>query len=243
MANAKPKPAELVNTPAPEDKQIAQARSSAVLARDKCLSLAVITKPEEFELAGELLKECANARSVVAAHMDPLCDAAHKSWKATTEKRKEMLAPVDAAESHLRNIRSAYQRKIAEDNRRAQEEAARKQREAEEAQRIAYEKQQKAAAKKGVAPPPAPEPIPVPVVEPVYQSAPQTSGVSMVKVWKFEIVDFPALVKAVAEGKADIHNLLPNEKLIGANVKVLKGGYSLPGVRVFEDFQDRVNKG
>ena len=243
MANAKPKPAELLNTPAPEDKQIAQARSSAVLARDKCLSLAVITKPEEFELAGELLKECANARSVVAAHMDPLCDAAHKSWKATTEKRKEMLAPVDAAESHLRNIRSAYQRKIAEENRRAQEEVLRKQREAQEAQRVAYEKAQKAAAKKGDVAPPPPELITEIIPAPVIQEPFKTAGVSTVKVWRYEVYNLMALVKAVAEGKADINNLLPNDKLIGANVKVLKGGYSLPGVHVFEDFQDRVSKG
>lgn len=216
-------------------------KSQAVATRAQCMQLAKIETDQQFEQAAELLRECAKARAVVKAHMDPICDAAHKAWKVTTEKRNELLNPIDQAENHLRGIRSEYQRRIADENRRAQEEALRKQREAEEAQRAAYEKAQKAAAKKGAVPPPAPEPIAPVVVPPVARELPKSAGVASTKVYKFEVIDFSALVKAVAAGQVDINYLLPNEKLLGANVKVLKDGFSLPGVRVFEDFVDRVS--
>ena len=213
-------------------------KAQALTTRDQCLGLTIIQTDDQFQEAAKYLQECAKARAVVKAHMDPLCDSAHKAWKITTEKRAELLQPIDQAENHLRNLRADFQRRIAEENRRAQEEAARKQREAEEAAKIAHEKAKKLAAKQGAL---LPVPPVAPVVPaPVIREVPKTAGIAQTKVWKYEVTNVDALIEAAAKDKSLRNYLIPNDKLIGSNAKVLKDKFAVPGVRVFEDFVDRV---
>ena len=52
--------------------------------------------------------------------------------------------------------------------------------------------------------------------------------------WVFEVEDLMALVKAVAEGKAPLHYLCLNEKIVGTLVKPKKGGVrEIPGLKIW----------
>lgn len=60
---------------------------------------------------------------------------------------------------------------------------------------------------------------------------PTARGFHTVEKWSAEVVDFAALVKAVAEGVADIGLLLPNEKELNALATAHKTKMLVPGVR------------
>lgn len=74
------------------------------------------------------------------------------------------------------------------------------------------------------------------------EEKPKADGLTVRENWKHEVTDFEALVKAVAEGKENINCLLPNDKLFGAQVKVLKDQFVVTGVKAVRDFSDAVRK-
>lgn len=61
------------------------------------------------------------------------------------------------------------------------------------------------------------------------------AGVSLRETWRAEVVDFMALVKAVAAGKAPESYLLPNDQLLNQQARSLKDELRLPGVKVFKE--------
>jgi len=77
-------------------------------------------------------------------------------------------------------------------------------------------------------------PVPVPPVRIAPTSPPPsrlTSGRSM---WKAEVVDIMALVKAVAAGTQPITLIMANEPALNGLARSLKSGMNVPGVRAVE---------
>lgn len=62
------------------------------------------------------------------------------------------------------------------------------------------------------------------------------------KVWKFNVIDLEALVKAVAAGTAPIEYLEPNLRTIGSAVRGTQGNIQIPGVMVYSEKSLRVRK-
>jgi hypothetical protein len=65
----------------------------------------------------------------IKAKCDPVCDAAHKAWKKTTELRAEFTTPVEAEIAQLTIAINEYEAKVAAEERERQrkiDEAARK---------------------------------------------------------------------------------------------------------------------
>ena len=61
------------------------------------------------------------------------------------------------------------------------------------------------------------------------------SGLSRRSTWKAEVKSFQDLVLAVAEGRAPIAYLLPNEQALNLQAKALKNEMSIPGVVAVEE--------
>lgn len=61
------------------------------------------------------------------------------------------------------------------------------------------------------------------------------SGISTRSVWKGRVNDKLALIKAVAEGRADVALLDVNQQVLDGLAKALKSGLSVPGCEAYED--------
>lgn len=119
------------------------------------------------------------------------------------------------AEVKLRRQAEAEEKR----KREALEERARKAAEAGKAEK-AEELLQKAAEVQVVAP----------TLAPTIQ---KVAGLSFRENWFAEVVDFMALVKAVAEGKAPMNFIMPNSTVLNSQARATKDSMIVPGVKFF----------
>lgn len=75
------------------------------------------------------------------------------------------------------------------------------------------------------------------VVAPVLQTAaPRVAGVALRSVWKAQVEDLDALIKAAASGDTLARScLMADTKVLGQHAKSLKENFKVPGVNVWED--------
>jgi hypothetical protein len=212
------------------------AREAAALALpipDQAKALKIVDDAT-LKAGNELLLNIKDLRKKIQDTFRPICEAAHDAHRRAVAAQKDAEAPLIEAEGIVKPAISRY---VAEEDRkrREAEEAARK-----EADRIAQEEALKAAvaAEEAGATPEevnaiAETPAFIPVVPP--PPAPKLSGVSIRKVAKFEVVNFRALVQAVAAGQVPIEALQPNDTVIGQQARSLRTSLRWPGVRVWEE--------
>ena len=79
------------------------------------------------------------------------------------------------------------------------------------------------------------------VIEP-ERGAPQAAGVSIRKVWKAEVLDIGKLVKAIADGKAPLVCVEPNESQCNKLAAAFGGQNPPPGLRFYQDEQTSARK-
>lgn len=191
--------------------------------------------------ANDFFLRCRDARKVIAAHYDPKIEKWKEAKKLADTNRAALVAEKDAAEAPIREAEGIVTKEILRFDAEETERREREYREAEEkAKREAEEAALAAAvdAEEAGAPPEevaaiVAAPVFVPVVPP--QAAPKLAGTAKKENWKFEVNDFPALLRAVAAGKVPSAALMPNEVFIGAQVRASKGTIQYPGVRVWPD--------
>lgn len=84
-----------------------------------------VTTPEQFQVAADFVKGIKAYKKAVKEYWDPLCDNAHKTWKAITGRRKEFLDPADEAEKDVKlklgRYSEAERKKVAEELKKRQE--------------------------------------------------------------------------------------------------------------------------
>lgn len=163
------------------------------------------------EAASALLQSIKTLKTSVGQTFDPVCDAAHKSWKAAVAARNKHLEPLEQAEKVLRNKMSVFQLRM-EEERQAEIRAAQAAAEAEAKQ---------AAAADPVA---AFEPA-APVVVAAPPPVQKIAGISTRKDWDFEVTDIT---------KLPVQYLLADEKKIRKVVQALGDQANIAGVRVFQ---------
>ena len=73
--------------------------------------------------------------------------------------------------------------------------------------------------------------MPVFVPPAVVAPPPQAEGVTSRELWGAEVYDFPALIRAVAEGKVEPAVLQPNMTTLNGLARTLKSALNIPGVR------------
>lgn len=187
-----------------------------------------VSSQEDYEAAGEELKAIKTKIKDLESKRLAITNPFMEKKRQVDALFRAPLALLAQAESSLKEKMSAYfsevekKRKAEEAERRA--EAARLAREAAKAE--ANGQEGKATRKLAEA---------VAVVNSLLPStAPSASGVSHSSIWDFEVVDFLALVKAVAAGKAPICLLQPNDTEIRKKVRALGEEHSMPGVVAFK---------
>jgi hypothetical protein len=77
------------------------------------------------------------------------------------------------------------------------------------------------------------EPVYVPPAKPA--ETPKTKGVSYKELWKHEVINLGVLVKAVAEGKAPLQALQPNDTFLSNQARAMKTESLYPGVRAYPE--------
>lgn len=232
----------------PVELQEIEVRAQAIAER---IPLIKIVNAESFALAVEDRAEIKRRRARIAELMNPICDAAYKTWKTAVAKRESLDAPFAEADKAYSRAQGAYDQEQARLRREA-EEATRRERErleaverarvaAEEARlrkeeddrRLAEAAEAEAAgdteaAERILAAPvetPVVAPRPIFVPPPAVQ-APKAAGVSFRDNWDFEIVDAALIPREY---------LVPDETKLRGVVRALKHQTRIPGVRAVNE--------
>ncbi len=223
----------------------------------------VISDQPTYEEAGAFLTEVIKPTlKKIAESCGPVVKAAHAAHKAATTQKNELEAPLKEAERLVKTKIGDYEdeqeRLAAEEARRLREEEARLERERQQreaaARREAQQrevaalrkaeeleaagKNEEAAAALEVATAPAPEPEPEPerLPAPPPRPAPRAvQGVSSRKVWKTEVTDPMALIRAVAAGQAPANLVTIDTGKLDQLARAMDGAIDYPGVRVYQD--------
>lgn len=169
--------------------------------------------------------------------------------KSLTEKKKTILKPHDDARKAVMDLFREPEAKLADaerrlkaaitsydmDRRRQQEQLERER--SEEQRRLEAAAEEEAQVLREIGEDEAAEDLMlrVPTVPSVEISGAKVSGISGRESWKAEVVDFAALVDAVATGQADISLLAVNQVALNGLARALKANAKIPGVRIYAD--------
>jgi len=173
-----------------------------------------------YQTATNGLKKIKGVRKMIKDLLDPMVKAAYDAYKKNADRRKEIEAPLDEAERHLKNQMAKYvdekERERREAERKARDEADKKMREAEKASAEGRHTEADIAMEEAAQMEDAPPPV---------ISAPTVVGAHTTKRWGYEILD-PAQVPR--------EYLIVDEKKISAIARGTKNTdkpQSIPGVK------------
>lgn len=187
-----------------------------------------------YQIAANLLLDIKGLRTEIAATFGPIIQKAHAAHKEAVAQRTKHEEPLKTAEALIKGRMGTWQRAEEERQRleaaRLAAEARRRDEETRLREAEALEEAGEAEAAERVLDEPPPPPPPPPP-----SRVPKVSGISGRDVWNFEVVDFPALVKAVAAGTVPLAAIEPDTKVLGQQARSLKGEMKWPGVRVWSD--------
>lgn len=196
----------------------------------------VITADEHFAAAGELLTGIKALRKDIADTCDPVIAAAHASHKAAVAQKQKLEAPLATAEATLKQAMLGYRREQERkrDEERRVLEAERRRLEEEERLReaVALEAAGQPELAERVLELPSTAP---PVVLP--PPAPAVAGVTVRKVWKAEVTDKAALVRAIAAGQVPLAAVDVNATVLRQQALSLGAEFRWPGCRAFQEEQ------
>lgn len=235
-----------------------EAQATAIMAR---IPLIAIRDAESFALAVEDRAEIKRRLARIADVMDPICDTTHKAWKTALGQREALRGPFVEADKAYSRAMGIYEQEQERQRRETEERAQRERQrlEADECARVEAEQRRLtkevedrrlaeavAAEARGdtdtaerliEAPIPVPMVAPRPVFVPVVPAParPAAAGVSFRDNWTAVVDDLPALVKAVADGKAAITLLQPNQTALNGVARSLKAALAIPGVRAVNE--------
>ena len=182
-----------------------------------------IRSNEDYVKAGEILLVIKDLRKQIDETFDPIIKKAHEAHKEAVAQKKKVDAPLVEAEGIIKPRIAAWnaeQERIRREEEARLREQARKEEEERRLQEaiLAEQNGQTEAAEEIMAAPVQPPPVVVP------KTVPKVSGVSMVKQWKFRVVN-PALIPR--------EYMVPDETKIGGVVRALKDQAHIPGVEVY----------
>ena len=185
----------------------------------------VIANNEDFERGNAALKEIKKRIKAVKDYWQEPKAAADRAHKALVEREKQLLKPLQDAESMIKKAMLAYDAEVKRRQREA-EEAARRAREEEEKRLAAMAAE---AEKKGDSAGAAfmremAEIVDAPEFE--VQEAPVASGLSVRTTWKAKVVD-PKLVPAYYDGY-ELREI--NMTMLNTLARLSEGGAKIPGV-------------
>ena len=201
---------------------------------------------DEYAQVGEELKSIKRAQESVKAFFDPDIAKAHELHKSLTAKRKAFLDPLNEAEAAGKSARITWDNEQERLRKAEQDRLDAEARAKEEKEKAKLEaKAQKAEANGDAAAAEAIRERKEQVIVQAPIAAPrtvETAGIKKVKKWKAEVTDPLALIKAVAEGKAPIGLVMPNDQALQRQAVATRDTFHVPGVRFYEITIEAVGK-
>jgi hypothetical protein len=186
-----------------------------------------IQTPGEYEAAGEILKTIKALRAEITATFRPIIQKAHQTHKEALQQLGQHEAPLDHAEKVLKAKMLVYvekERERAEAEKRRQEDAERARIEDE---RLATAQEFAEAGLTDEADRFLTAPVVVPPV--TVQAEAKLDGVHTMERKTAEVVDFMALIQAVAMGQVPIDCLAFVPAVLNAWAR---DGREVPGVKI-----------
>lgn len=198
----------------------------------------VITTDAEFTRADELLVIIADRKKKIGEDWDDTIAAAHETHKGAIAKKKALLAPCLAAEAIIRPRMVEYRAAAQKEADRIAAAAAVTSKAAMEEQQIFIAHELEKSGRSQEAEAVLSQPIAAPPPTASWSAVPVSRGTTFKETWKMRVVDLPALLKGVAEGRVPAHFIIPaqaNESTLAAYAKAMKGNAMVDGVEFFKD--------
>jgi hypothetical protein len=180
-----------------------------------------VTDDETNRIAAELLKDIkTRQKQVKDLWLEPKQEA-KKAHSTICQKEKDMLEPLSRAEGIIKASMSQYHIKLERERQEIQA--------AKEAELRRIEQEAQEALEAGDVEAMTEIAIKQSEVANISEAkAERVSGVSVKKVWKFEITDANQVPREY---------MIVNEKAIGQVVKATNGAVKIPGVRAYQENQ------
>lgn len=197
----------------------------------------VILSDEDFTRADDFLVTIANQKKEICESWDSVITKAHGTHKDALAKKKKLMDPRIAAETIIRSRMIDYRdMKKTEADRLAAEMAVTSKDAAEEEQLYIADQLEKSGRSQEAE---AVLSRPIISLPPTasWSPVPPSRGTSFSETWKMRVVDLPALLKAVAEGRVPAHFIIPaqaNETVLNGYAKAMKGNAIVDGVEFFK---------
>lgn len=207
----------------PADVKTVVGEREAIEARIRALE---ITNQDQYNEANAFLKEVKAKIKMIEDQMLPIKKSAYGAYLDIMKLIKNLTEPFVSFETIVK-AKIGFYLQAQEKIRKAEEEVRRKM---IEEQRIKDAEALVAQGKPQEADAVLEKKMVVPKSEPIDKG-----GTYIVETWRAEIVDFKALVNAVAEGKADLMLLAPNQSALNKMAGVHKDGFNIPGVKAISE--------
>jgi hypothetical protein len=206
-----------------EGKQIQEVNALALSVPDQAKQITAIQTNEDYIRASDILLTIKEIRKKIEKTFKPIKQKMDAAKKEVLDQEKAADWPLVEAENYIKPLIAGY---MAEQERRRKEEEnrlreiARKEEEELQLQAAlqAEAEGQKEEAEAIISAPVQAAPVVVP------KTIPKVAGVTMVKQWKFRVVD---------AAKVPRQYLIVDEQKIGAIVRALKDQANIPGVEIF----------
>lgn len=198
----------------------------------KAKEFALAIKDDEgYRNAADFLMTIKGFRKKVEDTFGPVVKKAYDAWKATVDLRKKADAPLDEAERIIKPAMAVYLTEKERAHRQEEERLRAEQKKKDDEARMALAAEVHKSGEIEVANAIL-EQAPAPIVLPRTE-APKVQGISAKDVWKCEVFDINALIKAVADGIVPKAVLQVNESELNRLAKALKAEMRYPGTRVW----------
>lgn len=184
-----------------------------------------------LERGAALLRDIKALVAEIQKSTRPVIQAAKAAHSAALKQEKDLLAPLEEAETLIKRKVQTY---VTEEERKAREQAALEAAAAREQQEKA-EREARELAEMGEheLAEHVREEAAAATALPIVPAPPKAQGIVTPETWHFEVVDLKALVSAVARGDVPLAALLANEKVLGQQARALRAELQWPGVRVY----------
>jgi hypothetical protein len=202
----------------------------------------VITSNDEYTAVAERLKVITSFKRKVQDFFAPHKKRASDAHKALCDDERKVLRPAEADEARLKTAlvtwtteqdrkRRAEEQRLREEQRRQEEtrrleEAAALEREAAATGDLAMHEQAEALIE---------APIPVMPVQPETPAAPKVDGISYRDVYRAELTDIKALLRAAVKNPQWLALVKVDQSAIDSLARALRERLDIPGVRLVVD--------
>lgn len=215
-----------------------EGESNAVL--DKAQRFTIKSQAD-YDAAAQFIKGIKALQKKVSDTFTPIVQKAHAAWKEAKDQENKHLVPLKSAEEIVKRASLTWydeqEKKRLDDERKAREEAdAKAKKEKEKLEARAQKAEAKGDTEKAEDLRDQAQTVQVPAA-PVEPTAKVAEGQSIREVWKAELLDLEALVKAVAAGRAPISFLQADMVAINKQAKATKDTMKFDGIRFFAEKQ------